>query len=227
MSDNPIYRGGHAPDRAAMHRDMLRHCAAVLSGREPPDVETPRREQSLAELFGFPIGTDHRLVWRYLKGDLGEIGTELRDKREARDRAEWTKRRKRQIERHNRERARRQPSPLQVVRCVAAHEAHEGVRRGAAAAASRDLKKSPSFISKRLAVAEDWRRALEAARAYFQFRIDFGGGDQNEQRALPALLTKTEQLLQKLPPRRRPWTDDTHRGCSRQNRTVSKSKPST
>jgi len=243
MSSASVYRSGRAPDLALGHRERLRHIEAVFDGREPPgdfeplgdtdcaDEEPDPRSmgEALVRLMGFPLGTDPRLVVHYIKlgGALGEIGTELRDQREERDRAQSAKCRKRKMERYKRERARGLPPPLDVVRCVAACEKERGEWHGAAAAAAQRLGKSPSFISNRLKVVNGWRKVLELARRYFLLRIKTGGGDQSELAALPELLAQAERLLRKLPPGRWRRTAVTPRGRSRLNRTFSKHKRGT
>src|SRR5262249_19882350 len=125
-------------------------------------------------------------------GVLGTALLKLRDKLET---AEWTKRRRLQMNRRK-----GQPSPLEVACFVAAHEDHEGKPRGAAAAAARHFEVSPSTISKLLKVAEECREVLEAAKAFFQVLIN--GADRDKWCGFRQILAETEQALQKLPPRR-------------------------
>src|SRR5262245_33311683 len=197
MSDSRIYRRGYGPpDFVAYHRNMLRQCEAILDRSEPPKALGLPRPKDLGETLGFPSGTDPRLVRLYLVylsrgAPFGEIGTELRDQRDERDRKEWTESRRRQLLRYKRDRAKGQPSPFQVVDFVAAYQKREGNWHGGAAAAARYFKKSPSLISKLLKVADEWREVLETARLYFLARLESGGGDENELRELPSIVART------------------------------------
>jgi hypothetical protein len=222
MNDGGIYKSGR--ELAAAYHAKVHNLEAVLDGREPPALVEVRHYGSFAEMMGFPLGTDPRLVWHVLglKGEFGKFGTELLEQREEHYRAERTTRRRLQLTRHNAARTRGQPSPLEVLHVVDANEERLAGERGAAAATAVHFGKHRSRISKLLFVAEDCWQQLEALRAYFQSRIDFGCGDELE--ALPTIVAKIRQVLRKLPPRRRPWTVDAGRECCRQNRTFSKPK---
>jgi hypothetical protein len=166
MSDSLIYNSGYnsgrAPNPAAFHRAVLSQCAAVLFGREPDLIETPRDQQTLAE---------------------------------------WTKLRWMHQKRFNAARARGLPSPLEVTRAIAAHEARQGIRRGAPAAAARDFKKTRASISKLQKVAKGWRAVLEKAREYCLAVIE--GRRENipgELRVLPAILAECKSLLNEFEP---------------------------
>jgi hypothetical protein len=190
----------------AYYRNMLRHCEAVLDGSEPPKVLGIPRSKTLGEALGFPSGTDPRLARLYLVylsrgAPFGEIGTELRDQRDERDRKEWTESRRRQVIRYNADRAKGQPSPFQVVDFVAGYQKREGKWYGAGVAAAGHFEKSPSLISKLLEVADEWREVLETARLYFLARLESGGVDENELRALPSIVARTNRLLRRLPRR--------------------------
>jgi hypothetical protein len=205
ISRKSYWRDGHVPDYAAGFRSSISLCAAVLEGREPPNgIEILCPKRTLGEILGFPRGTAPELVRHYLslKGQFGEIGTELIEQRDERIMAEYTKRRLRQTIRHKAARRKGQPSPLDVLHFVAAYEAETGETRGAAAAASRHFGKTRSRISKLLAVAETCRSLLESNGELFLTMVEGLSFLDVDQRALPEIIAMNEQILRKLPSRR-------------------------
>jgi hypothetical protein len=115
--------------------------------------------------------------------------------------AERTKRRRVHQQRHNRARRRGRPSPLEVIRSIAANEAREGIRRGAAAATARQLGETRHSISKLQKTAEGWRDVFELAREYCLLVIESGcEGVPGELRVLPAILAECERVLDEFQP---------------------------
>jgi hypothetical protein len=115
--------------------------------------------------------------------------------------AEWWKQRGQHQKRHDNARDGGKPSPFEVARAIAAYEAREGTRYGAAAAAAREFGRSRADISKLQKTTEFWRALLEKMREYCLWVIK-GGRDitSGQRRVARTILAECERLLDQFQP---------------------------
>ena len=194
-----IYRSDNARDVADFHKRVVDHIVAILDGKKPPNKLQVPPPKTVAEVFGFPLGTRPFVTGQYIGGRMRrhDRSRTFRQRR-CRELADLKRRARIQQIRFEAARRKGQPSPRAVARFVASTkpgmiQRHQIRRRGGEEAADH-FKKTRSRIYDLLAVHRDCRRQLEGWRKILLISLE-GRRMEGDRQLVRAVVDEIDRLL--------------------------------